>query len=179
VVIKLDYEKAYDKVSIDFLLEVLKLRGFGERWIGWIRKIVIGGSISVLANGEESNTFKTRKGLRQGDPLSPLLFNLAVDVLTKMLGKAARNNLVSRLLEQFRPGGIMTLQYADDTLLLSSCEIREIRNLKCVLMLFEQVCGMRINFNKGVIIPLNLDDDLVHEISHVLNCPVGKLPLKY
>jgi hypothetical protein len=42
VVIKLDYEKAYDKVSIDFLLEVLKLRGFGERWIGWIRKIVIG-----------------------------------------------------------------------------------------------------------------------------------------
>jgi hypothetical protein len=40
------------------------LRGFGEVWIAWIRSIVIGGSVSVLANGEESNTFKTGKGLR-------------------------------------------------------------------------------------------------------------------
>jgi hypothetical protein len=72
VVIKLDYEKAYDKISIDFLLEVLKLRGFGERWVGWIKKIVIGGSVSVLANGEKSTTFKTGKGLRQGT-LCPLI----------------------------------------------------------------------------------------------------------
>jgi hypothetical protein len=66
VVIKLDYEKAYDRVNIYFLLEVLKLRGFGERWMGWIKKIVIGGSINVLANGEESSTLKTGKGLRRG-----------------------------------------------------------------------------------------------------------------
>jgi hypothetical protein len=72
VVIKLDYEKSYDKISIDFLLEFLKLRGFGERWVGWIKKIVIGGSVSVLANGEKSTTFKTGKGLRQGT-LCPLI----------------------------------------------------------------------------------------------------------
>jgi hypothetical protein len=64
VVIKLDYEKPYDRVSIDFLVEILKPRGFGEKLIGWIKKIVIGGSVSVLANGEESSTFKTGKGLR-------------------------------------------------------------------------------------------------------------------
>jgi hypothetical protein len=46
-------------------------------------------------------------------------------------------------------------------------------------MLFEQASGMRINFHKSEIIPLNLDNNLVHEISHVLNCPVGNLPLKY
>jgi hypothetical protein len=60
--------------------------------------------VSVLANGEESPTFKTSKGLRQGDPLSPLLFNIVADVLTKMLDNAARKGLVKGLLEQFRPG---------------------------------------------------------------------------
>jgi hypothetical protein len=101
-------------------------------------KVVLGGSVSVLANGEESETFKTGKGLRQGDPLSPLLFNLVADVLTKILEKAARNRLVSGLLEQFSPGGILALQYADDTLIFSSCDSREVRNLKGVLMLFEK-----------------------------------------
>jgi hypothetical protein len=62
--LKLDYEKAYDWINIDFLIEVLKLRGFGDRWICWIKRVVIGGSVSVLANGEEGPTFKTGKGLR-------------------------------------------------------------------------------------------------------------------
>jgi hypothetical protein len=71
VLIKLDYEKAYDRVNLDFLVEILKSRGFGDNWIGWIKDIVFGGSVSVLANGEESATFKTGKGLRQGDPCLP------------------------------------------------------------------------------------------------------------
>jgi hypothetical protein len=71
VIIELDYEKAYDRVNLDFLFEILKLRGFGEIWIGWIKKIVMGGSVSVMANGEENHTFKTGKGLRQGGPCLP------------------------------------------------------------------------------------------------------------
>jgi hypothetical protein len=71
IIIKLDYEKAYDRVNLDFLFETLRTRGFGETWIGWIKMLVVGGSVSVMANDEESSTFKTGKGLRQGDPLSP------------------------------------------------------------------------------------------------------------
>jgi hypothetical protein len=52
VVIKLDYEKTYDMVNLDLLVEILKGRGFGDRWIGWIKNCVFGGSVSVLANGE-------------------------------------------------------------------------------------------------------------------------------
>jgi hypothetical protein len=62
VIIKLDYEKAYDRMNLDFLLKILESRGFGETWIGWIRKILFGGSVSILANGEESSTFKTGRG---------------------------------------------------------------------------------------------------------------------
>jgi hypothetical protein len=61
--------------------------------------------VIVLANGEESNTFKIGKGLRQGDPLSPLLFNLVANVLTNMLAKATGKKLVEGLLGQFREGG--------------------------------------------------------------------------
>jgi hypothetical protein len=79
---------------------------------------------------------KTGKGLRQGDLLSPLLFNLVVDSLTKILTKTSRKGLVRGLLENFIPGGILALQYVDDTLLFSSCDISSLRNLKCILMPF-------------------------------------------
>jgi hypothetical protein len=132
-----------------------------------------------LANGEESSTFKTGKGLRQGDALSLLLFNLVADVLTKMLAKASREDLVTGLLEQFRPGGVLTLQYAYDIVLFSAADNDSLRNLKCVLMLFEQVCGMRINFHKSEFIPMNLCEERAHEIAHILSCPRGSFPFKY
>jgi hypothetical protein len=83
VVLKLDYEKAYNRVSWYFLEEMLTSRGFGSRWIGWILKLVNGGSISIKVNEEVSPYFKLGKGLRQGDPLSPLLVNLVIDVFTR------------------------------------------------------------------------------------------------
>jgi hypothetical protein len=55
-------------VNLDFLFESLKLRAFSNRILDWIMKVVLGGSVSVLANREESVIFKTGKDLRQGDP---------------------------------------------------------------------------------------------------------------
>jgi hypothetical protein len=52
VIIKLDYEKAYDGVNLDFLFEILGTRDFGDKWIDWVKKIVLGGSISIMVNGE-------------------------------------------------------------------------------------------------------------------------------
>jgi hypothetical protein len=57
------------------------------------------------------------KGLKQGDPLSPILFNFIAEVFTKTLAKAASNNLIKGLLPQVVPGGVISLQYADDTIL--------------------------------------------------------------
>jgi hypothetical protein len=141
--------------------------------------VVIGGSVSVMTNGEESHTFKIGKGLRQGDPLSPLLFNLVANALNRMLAKASREGLVLGLLGGFRQGGILSLQYADDTLLFSTPNYSSLRNLKGVLMLFDQVSEMRTNFHKSEVIPLNLEDEVIHEISHILACAVGSLLFKY
>jgi hypothetical protein len=179
VILKLDYEKAYDRVSWDFLFEVLQSRGFSEKWISWIKQLVIGGSVGIMVNGEDSPYFKPGKGLRQGDPISPLLFNLVGDVLTKMLDKAARSGLVKGMLHDFREGGILSLQYADDTILFFSSDISHLTNLKHILLWYEQISGMRINFHKSEFIPMNLDDELVHVVTHIFSCPIGKFPIKY
>lgn len=155
VVIKLDYQKVV-RVSWEFLFSMLQARNYDPIWISWVRQLVVGGSVGVMVNGEDSSYFKPRKGLRQGDPISPFLFNLVGDGLAKMLDKASRAGLVKGLLSEFREGGIATLQYADDTILFSQADEVSPKNLKVVLMWYEQVSGMRINFHKSEMVPLNL-----------------------
>lgn len=132
-----------------------------------------------MINGEDSSYFKTGKGLRQGDPLSPFLFNLVGDGLSKMLAKATSKGLVRGLLEEFKMGGIVSLQYADDTILFSKAEESVLKNLKCILMWYEQISGMRVNFHKSELVPLNLSQDEAHWMAHIFSCPIGSFPIKY
>lgn len=105
-------------------------------WRFWIHQITHFGSVGVKINNVEGNFFTTGKGLRQGDLLSPLLFNLVIDVLTKLLNKAASHNLIQGLGENICPGGVISLQYADDTILFSSNNLEMAINLKWVLTCF-------------------------------------------
>lgn len=75
IILKLDFEKAYDRVSWSFLEEVLRTRNFSPTWIEWIMKSVRRGRIAIDINGERVDFFRSFKGMRQGDPLSPVLFN--------------------------------------------------------------------------------------------------------
>lgn len=85
-----------------------------------------------------------------------------------MLGKAAGNGLIQGLLTNFRAEGIISLQYADDTILFYSAKEDHLNNLKCVLACYERVSGMRINFHKSEVIPVNVDTEVGHEIGHNL-----------
>jgi hypothetical protein len=106
---------------------------------------------------KQYNLFKTRKGLRQRDPMSPMLFNLVGDVLTRMLAKAASQGLVRGLASFLRGEGVISLQYANDTILFSNIEHHHLKNPKWVLALLEQISGMRINFHKIELILINLE----------------------
>jgi hypothetical protein len=73
----------------------------------------------------------------------------------------------------------VSLQYADDTILFSSADLTYLTNLKHVIMWFEQISGMRVNFHKSEIITLNLEWEDTIKIANIFNCPIGSFPLKY
>lgn len=93
--LKLDMNKAYDRVSWDFWLNVLRVRvmGFSQMWIDWIYQCISTVSFYLLVNGSRSKPFVPTCGLRQGDPLSPYLFILVAQAFSDGLEACASNNV--------------------------------------------------------------------------------------
>nr|GEX05253.1 RNA-directed DNA polymerase, eukaryota, reverse transcriptase zinc-binding domain protein [Tanacetum cinerariifolium] len=81
MIFKVDFEKAYDSVRWDFIDDILRRFGFGEKWCKWIQSCLYSSRVSVLVNGSPTKEFQFHKGLKQGDPLSPFLFTLVMENL--------------------------------------------------------------------------------------------------
>ena len=94
IVLNLDFEKAFYTVEHELILQVLFHKGFGPKWLSWIRNILQTGTLLVLLNGVPGKTFHCKRGVRQGDPLSPLLFVLAADLLQSIINKARQQSLL-------------------------------------------------------------------------------------
>jgi hypothetical protein len=87
IILKLDLKKAYDCTNWDFLRLILLQCGFGLPTTNWIMACVSSTTYAILINGEASNFFKSNRGLRQGCPLSPLLFIMVMEGLSLALKK--------------------------------------------------------------------------------------------
>ena len=117
------------------------MREFHPQWTEWVRKILVGGTVSVKLNDEVGPYFQSSKGVRQGDPFSPFLFNLAADCLTKMVIKAQQNGLFKGLASDLIPNGVAILQYAHDTILCFEDNPRNALNIKLLLYFFKSCLG--------------------------------------
>lgn len=97
VLLKLDISKAFDSVQWPFLIEVLQHMGFGPRWRSWICGILSTSTTKVMVNGDPGDTIYNCKGLRQGDPISPMLFILSMEPMQKMVQLAVTRGVLAPL----------------------------------------------------------------------------------
>ena len=106
-------------------------------------------TISILINGSPSKEFVPKRGLRQGDPLAPLLFNIVVEGLTGLMRSAVAKNLFNSYQVGRQKEEVNILQYEDDTLFFGVATNDNVRVLRCILRCFELVSGLKINYNKA------------------------------
>jgi hypothetical protein len=111
-----------------------------------------GGRVGIKVNGELGIFFRTYKGMRQGDPLSPLLFNLVVDALATMSERPNLANLIKGPVPDLVDGGLTHLQYADDIVIFLEAEEEYVANLKFILYYFENMPVLKINFHKSEVL---------------------------
>jgi hypothetical protein len=90
VVLKLDFRKAFDRVSWDCLLRILQVRGFDRKWRNWIHLLASTAKTTILLNHIPGPWIQIKGGIRQGDPLSPLLFLIVVDILQQTIQHFSR-----------------------------------------------------------------------------------------
>lgn len=149
LVLKVDFEKAYDNVNWNFLLDMLSKLGCGVKWCDWIRKCISTTSLSILINGSATDEVFPQKGLRQGDPLSPFLFNVVVEALNIIVERSKERGMI-RGVQVGRDGiNISHLQFADDTIFFCNNDVSEIQNVKRLLIMFEEMSGLKVNYSKS------------------------------
>jgi hypothetical protein len=175
--IKLDISKAFDSVSWVFLLEVLQALGFRQRWRDWVATLLASSSSKALLNGMPGRKFKHARGLRQGDPLSPMLFILAIEPLHRLIELAASMELLQPILP--KAATLRCSLYADDAAIFSNPNRIELHHISQILLLFGNCSGLRINLAKTEIFPIRCDDTIITEALQDFPGKISKFPGKY
>ena len=181
VICKLDIEKAYDSINWQFLLKVMEKMGFGAKWLRWMWWCISTARFSVMVNGTPAGFFPSSKGLRQGDPLSPYLFVMGMEVLSVLIRRAMEGGFISRCKIQRNRGRavhIAHLLFADDTIVFCEAKKEYLTNLSWILFWFEAASGLKINLAKSEVIPVG-KVQRIEELAVELGCRVGKLPSVY
>ena len=133
----------------------------------------------VKMNDQEGPYFVSHKGVRQGDRLSPILFNFVADYLTRLVRQAQRNGLITGLASNLITHGVAILQYVDDTIICLEENMDIARNMKLLLYIYELMSGLKINFTKSEVIMINGDHNLASQYADLFNCQPGHFPIKY
>uniref|UniRef100_A0A672FIX8 Reverse transcriptase domain-containing protein n=1 Tax=Salarias fasciatus TaxID=181472 RepID=A0A672FIX8_SALFA len=156
VLLSLDAEKAFDRVEWDYLFFTLKQFGFGERFISWINILYSSPLAAVRTNNNLSPYFSLHRGTRQGCPLSPLLFAIAIEPLALAL----RGEVNFRGIQRYDLVNKVSL-YADDMLLYVSDPLNSLPIVLNLLEEFGKVSGYKVNLHKCEIMPINSEAKLI------------------
>ncbi|KAL0559838.1 hypothetical protein IC582_000218 [Cucumis melo] len=177
-VIKLDIEKAFDKLNWRFIDFVLMKKNYSQKWRKMIASCISSVQYSILINGRPRGRIKPSRGIRQGDPLSPFIFVLAMDYLSRLLNNLADKRKINGV--NFSPSLNLThILFADDILIFVEDRDDYVSNLKMILHLFESASGLNINLSKSTIFPINVPTDRAKSIADSWGISKGHLPTSY
>jgi hypothetical protein len=149
--LKMDMEKVFDRMEWPFLLFIMEKLGFSSTWTSWIRLCISTSSFSILLNGSPFGNFSPKRGLRQGDPLSPFLFILGVEVFSRLMFKEERNGSIKGLRIARNVAPIHHLFFVDDLLIFGKASVAEATSIKICLDKYCKWSGQQVNASKSSI----------------------------
>lgn len=149
---KIDLEKAYDKLEWDFLEDTLRDFNFPTVIINLVMCCVRSSSVSILWNGERLPSCKTDRGLRQGDPLSPYLFVLCMEKLSIWIQRAVEEkNWIPISISRGGPT-LSHILFADDVLLFCKAKDSQLRYIAQIMDSFGRSFGLIVNVQKSKVV---------------------------
>ncbi|XP_026420486.1 uncharacterized protein LOC113316539 [Papaver somniferum] len=158
--------KAFDRLEWKFLLDVLKKFGFSHKFVQLISQCIATTNIEVMLNGSPTAAFKPTRGIRQGDPLSPYLFILAIESFSRYLAYCEKSGQLTGMKISRSAPKINHLLFADDCLLFCKANERQVQKLLQVIEQFSSFSGQLINFNKSAVyFSSNLEPEVCQSIS--------------
>ena len=177
---KVYFEKAFDSVDWGYLDDVMGKMMFPNLWRKWMKECVSTATASILVNGNPTEEFQLQRGLRQGDPLSPFLFLLVAEGLNVLMTSAVNLNMFTGYsIGTHTPTVLSHLQFADDTLLLGVKSWANVRALRAILVIFENMSDLKVNYHKSMLVGINIVESWLQEATSILSCKIGRIPFKY
>ncbi|GJU71911.1 reverse transcriptase, partial [Tanacetum coccineum] len=147
--LEVDLNKAFDRVEWDFLFVVLSKMGFGDVWCDWIRACLTTYELEFMVNGDSVGVIKPQRGLRQGDPISPYLFIIVADVLSRQILKAMSLGTLSCIKMAHNCPFISHIFFADGSLFFLKASHVECTALVSILNSYCAASGQTVNFQKS------------------------------
>ena len=178
IIMKLDLNKAYDSVEWSFIDEMLEELGFPHRIHKLIMQCISTPSYTFNLNGETFGFVTGKRGLRQGDPLSPLLFTICLEYLSRLLE-------ITQRLPKFKHHPLCKnlhlnhLCFADDLILFSKGDVQSVQLLFSAFEKFSKDSGLTMNNLKSSFYCNGLTQDTVDRVSSLTGISRGLLPFKY
>ncbi|KAJ0828828.1 putative RNA-directed DNA polymerase [Helianthus annuus] len=162
-----------------FLLANLKAMNFPVQWRKWIGACLKSSWASVLVNGSPTSEFNLQRGLRQGDPLSPFLFILAMQALDVIMTRANERNIFQGIKLPNEGPCISHLCYADDVIFMGEWSETNIVNLNRILRCFYMTSGLKVNLRKSSLYGVGVEDEEITRMATKLKCRKGDMPFGF
>jgi hypothetical protein len=175
---QLDLQKAYDTVDWLALQHILREIGLPNQFIRWIMLGVTSVSYKFNIHGRYTGFMKARRGLRQGDPISPLLFVIVMEYLHRML-HCLKKVLDFNFHSKCENLNIINLSFADDLLIFTRGDTKSVELIMAKIRDFSHSIGLHVNPSKCKIFYGGVEDNIKDQIKKITSFAEGSLPFRY